>query len=1195
MSKYVLLECNRERAIDKSHDRSLKDDYKNKWSNQVSNSGIVINAGDVLSIEETIINTKGADSDVMEFRGEPNENNILDNKAQLEASYYICHTGKNTATMPFRLHKTYRGLGSLITPFVIDDTNNNRNQGVAETPFTKENFLQMISKRSLGETWFAGVGANQNGGQPYTNSPNNPFVSPDVIPQLNKIFVMKTIQRGGGLGATDGASNANSGFVEGDVYATSCRKADDSGAGSGAGMQIRVDTTISVGSVPNIIETFTITNFGTASYTTIGDVIIMNVGSIDGVAQGTDQKFEVISQMNPSYMGSDVLRYDGAKYYPLNVGFTGLVSADDARIDNGTTGFDFSAQYDVDKGDNSPTKRTNTIELEIPKGFSTPSVVSGVLTDQISRPEKLTETYNKGDFLDLKDFGFRHVDNIFGETEIGKPNIIASKVYQPHPCNFVNNAQGILGSKEASFSGRRSAFYQSIAWLEPERFTSLIPAFKQFKVMSQVYTAGNEIQSAIGTDFFGINAYGDFARSGTGEYGCHPTILTAPIIQNNSVVLEKNGFIVSNILYTKTNIQKIAKMKGAEKYMGDLSLPLDTSSANYRDSLCVNLDVGLYDDQESTQGLLTGTGVVGFDKLFNQRKKFGAKAEATAAGKCEVSVGNANSGFQRDLDNIQNDTQQLSNLWVKSRWNDELIFDRLDPQETFDTTFSLLTNQDGRTQVIDTTGASIIQVFGEGHTDQKGDFISQEEMNSWAKLYDVACVPFNVPINPAVANQNIAINQFSEPFIAFVVGCDYGGDAVFDEVKQFSSTASTASWKADPANFGYGSSFGIDISFTRNKAVALQNAQLNNNERQDLPNNFLNYINLGAVNPSISFDTDFSRFSISGLNTPLFIGNGLTTDDPLEFTPSDNPQQQILQINGTHQMCPSQQKDIGVVPPNAPGGTVAQFVRIGQFDSAKQAFNSIIDSQAGVSLEAISVYDGNNNLIRFDATDLTNQNDYLYHNTLFDKMGFDLDTLITKYGSTNAFFRNPSVNNVNPTYDNQLKHMMKPMTTGASLNANLGQTFSLNNENAPLFDLGGDTIRQVKPDAEQGSITAKRLASKFDFSYLCVYSSLIAEGTDTQYIGGSDNQSRLSCMTYLTRENNESDFFYQGEKGFNFTATKDFVITDITTDIRLPNGERPVLSPASTIIYKIEKPLRSLPQNAQPIPQRPLHESDKKK
>jgi hypothetical protein len=74
MSKYILLECNRDRAIDKSFDSGKADIYKNKWTNQVSNSGIVVNAGDVLNIEETIVNSIGANIDVMEFTGKENEN-----------------------------------------------------------------------------------------------------------------------------------------------------------------------------------------------------------------------------------------------------------------------------------------------------------------------------------------------------------------------------------------------------------------------------------------------------------------------------------------------------------------------------------------------------------------------------------------------------------------------------------------------------------------------------------------------------------------------------------------------------------------------------------------------------------------------------------------------------------------------------------------------------------------------------------------------------------------------------------------------------------------------------------------------------------------------------------------------------------------------------------------------------------------
>jgi hypothetical protein len=173
---------------------------------------------------------------------------------------------------------------------------------------------------------------------------------------------------------------------------------------------------------------------------------------------------------------------------------------------------------------------------------------------------------------------------------------------------------------------------------------------------------------------------------------------------------------------------------------------------------------------------------------------------------------------------------------------------------------------------------------------------------------------------------------------------------------------------------------------------------------------------------------------------------------------------------------------------------------------------------------------------------------------------------------------------------------MKPLSTGADIDASISQPMSLNFSGAPLFDLGGDLLETAtKPDAVQGEITASKLPNKFDFSYLTINSSLVQEGTDTIYIGGQNNYSTLPCMTYLTRENNESDFFYQNERSFTFTATKDFVITDITTDIRLPNGGRPRLDAHSTIIYKIEKPLTSLAPQSQRVEQAVRqHESQQK-
>ena len=46
-AKYIMLECNRLRSLE-IQQREQNDIYKNKWSNVVSSSGIVINKGDVI-------------------------------------------------------------------------------------------------------------------------------------------------------------------------------------------------------------------------------------------------------------------------------------------------------------------------------------------------------------------------------------------------------------------------------------------------------------------------------------------------------------------------------------------------------------------------------------------------------------------------------------------------------------------------------------------------------------------------------------------------------------------------------------------------------------------------------------------------------------------------------------------------------------------------------------------------------------------------------------------------------------------------------------------------------------------------------------------------------------------------------------------------------------------------------------------
>tara|TARA_R110000851_G_scaffold191416_1_gene342025 strand:+ start:1741 stop:5445 length:3705 start_codon:yes stop_codon:yes gene_type:complete len=1208
MSKFVILECNRDRAIDVNSQTELTDPYKNKWTNQVSNSGIIVNSGDVLTIEQSIVNVKGASTEVMEFRGTNNKNGITDNKIGLQVAYYVNHTGKNTGNMPMVEHQIFRGTGDLqklaTNATAGGNTADGGNVYVAgdqHLSYTENRFQNMIGDRCIGETFFLNFPFNDDNFPPA--NPDDPFDPYDntlgfqnlnIMPQVNKVFRLKTIQRGGGI-----AGNVNSGFIAGQDYGIST---NDGGAGTAQGqdvtdMTFRILTTTSEGAIPNVVETFELINFGNKEFS--GDPIRAPFTAIQitlavGANNGTDHIWEVVGNvLNPNYKSSDIRRFDGEKYFPLAHDFTGLAVFEDSQVvrSDGIPPPTIDVNLDLNLIKSIPLLRTKNVELEIPQGFQTPSNVANILTEQIGRPQKISIENNVGDFVDASKIVYAHTNPNGNYEGSDNPNIIGSQVFQPASCNFMNFGQGIPNN--GSFCGRRTTFYQSIAWKEPERWTALVPAFKQFSVGNSPFSVNNDIAINYGTRAVGFNDFGDFTRQGIGEFGSHAVIISDPVnIGANEVDMTRGKIICSNIRFTRKNLIKLQKMKDAEKYMGDLSLKVDTESANYKEYLSVNLDVGIYDDELSTQGQLTGNGLVSDGENTDQRHKFATIDEAITDGFCVVVVDRGHSralnGFQRDLKVLPNDGQMLSNVWIKTRYNSGFQYNIAggnlnNSTIQFSNTFN---DWNGQTH-FNTAGTDINQVFGQGYFDANDDrFYSIEDLNNLAKEFDLAVVPVNVPINPAIDNQNFnwfqndyALNQ-QPPFIGFISAQHSGAsdEAVFDPVKQFSNTDNIPNWIIDSSNFKFGMILGFDPSFTRNKAVCFQNNQFSDFGQID-PRNFLNMINIGAIDPKFSFDPAFSRFSISGLNTPEYQGNGLTTDDSLEFTPSDDPQEQVITFNRRHQILPSRQKDEGSLAPNTPiTQAYPELLRIGQFGGARQKSGTFIDSQSGVSITGINLFNDSNTIVdTLDPSNYFNNNDYLFHGSLFDKMGFSIETILPKFGGANAFFRDPTLYRATDTYRSALNNRMKPLSTGADVKTTITQATSLNFASAPLFDLGGDTLQNtIRPDAVQGEITASKLPNKFDFSYLTINSSLVQEGTDTKYIGGADNQSLLPCMTYLTRENNESDFFYQNERSFTFTATKDFTITDISTDIRLPDGSRPNLDPHSTIIYKIEKPLNSL-------------------
>jgi hypothetical protein len=186
-------------------------------------------------------------------------------------------------------------------------------------------------------------------------------------------------------------------------------------------------------------------------------------------------------------------------------------------------------------------------------------------------------------------------------------------------------------------------------------------------------------------------------------------------------------------------------------------------------------------------------------------------------------------------------------------------------------------------------------------------------------------------------------------------------------------------------------------------------------------------------------------------------------------------------------------------------------------------------------------------------------------------MGFLTTQLLTRNGNNSAVFNNELtyLQQTSRTYKDMLLNVPSPLTTGAFFGSSEYQASATNSIDLPVFSNSGNTGLKSRPLVNQGSITAFKLPQKLDFPYLNVYSSIITNGTNTTYYGGSDGKSKINCVGYVTRYNNEGDFFYQVASNFSFTSTKDFVLTDIDTDIRLPDGSRPRLEPHSSVIYKI--------------------------
>lgn len=344
--------------------------------------------------------------------------------------------------------------------------------------------------------------------------------------------------------------------------------------------------------------------------------------------------------------------------------------------------------------------------------------------------------------------------------------------------------------------------------------------------------------------------------------------------------------------------------------------------------------------------------------------------------------------------------------------------------------------------------------------------------------------------------------------------------------------------------------------------------QATNNDTVD----YYPFCHIGANDPSITFG-DNGRFEIQQFHTPIRGGNG--TFNLPTFPASQDPETNVATVS-------TSEANVSGVFSNGASPPVAVTVPFINIISAGIGNNSVMSTQAGMAIEYLQNYseDLSGTLL------IQNWDTRAYNNTLFFKLGFALEQIMPIFGLAQNDFNRGNFNlyvGTNQPAGLKLVNMVKPVTTNAYISAAIvpslvkGAGFLQDNQSPPnviarplipMPLLGGLGDNGSNTNIESDILIALRMPQKLDYPYLVVYTDIVR---DAQYIGGSSGHQKLSAIAYITRNYAEGDYFYSFSTGWTYTADTNYVITDITTDIRLPDGTPAPLDDNSSVIYKIIK------------------------
>lgn len=323
-----------------------------------------------------------------------------------------------------------------------------------------------------------------------------------------------------------------------------------------------------------------------------------------------------------------------------------------------------------------------------------------------------------------------------------------------------------------------------------------------------------------------------------------------------------------------------------------------------------------------------------------------------------------------------------------------------------------------------------------------------------------------------------------------------------------------------------------------------------------------NQIYIGANDPVMLFSSGQSRFQLTRLHTPEYIGNLANADEGVADAQAIvyKINKRLNNNNWTPEMMPYDQQDY------------FSTIRSGNAKDRDKSFSvlnlalapyGICDSMSGIQIEDYGVDEEH------------------WDDSLWGLMGF-------------------SYSQFHKTTDNRLVRMFDKglttdtPTTNAQISANEVIGYPKNGSDVPNFDsletfpvrwartkpltsnygntsLGGMMeFPTVVQNCSSTSITADNLPRKMISPVFLIKSSLI----DGSFIGGEESQMKMPVMSVVPKNSGYGDF-YNGAGGESFTITYPKTITEIKTSIVDADGTESRVDDGSLVVYKITKVMKS--------------------